>query len=239
VFGSNGPDLNLLGDNAPVRLVVVRRNDVQIVGVFLDQLIQLALSENVVVPVERDRPAPVLGQGLLRRGQTGVVALQRLLRFHGRVLADQHGRAPRVGLLRRRPTVAARLPPVREPRVLAAVAPGRQRRRALGGRVRVRRVVGLQRVAGPQQRGLAAGHRVAAPRVALQLQRRVPVLGRVHGHAELTRPETLAAPQHFVHGVLRLDRYARPARRFGSGQYLDPMVVHRLVLDLRVRMRRF
>jgi len=138
----NGPHLNLFGDHAPIRLVVIRRDDVQIVGVFLDQLIEFALSEHVIIPVERYGPtaaaaaatasssaaASVLGlQRFLRRGQAGIVAaLHRLLRFDRGPLPDQHGRAPRVCLLRRRPAVAPRLSPVREPRVLAAVAPGRQ-----------------------------------------------------------------------------------------------------------------
>lgn len=69
---SYSPDLHLLGDDAPAGVVVVRGDDVQVLDVLVDQLVELALPEDVVVLVIGDL---VRGQGLLRGGTAeGAVA---------------------------------------------------------------------------------------------------------------------------------------------------------------------
>ncbi len=48
---SNRPDVDFLRDHAPVGVVVVWADDVEVVDVSVDQVVQLALSEDVVVAV--------------------------------------------------------------------------------------------------------------------------------------------------------------------------------------------
>ena len=48
---SNRPDVDFLRDHAPVGVVVVGADDVEVVDVSVDQVVQLALSEDVIVAV--------------------------------------------------------------------------------------------------------------------------------------------------------------------------------------------
>ena len=49
--GSQTPDVHLLGNDAPVGVVVVRGDDVQVLHVLLDHVVDLPLPEDVVVSV--------------------------------------------------------------------------------------------------------------------------------------------------------------------------------------------
>ena len=68
-LASYGPDLDFLRYDAPVGVVVIRRDDVQIVHIVLDEAVQLTLSEDVVIPVARHQPSHLIpGKTFLRRG---------------------------------------------------------------------------------------------------------------------------------------------------------------------------
>ena len=64
---SDGPDVDLFGDDAPVGVVVVRADDVQVVDVRVDEVVQLALPEHVVVAVVDQRAAAAVGVDRLGR----------------------------------------------------------------------------------------------------------------------------------------------------------------------------
>ena len=48
---SDCPDIDFLGDNAPVSVVIVRADDVKVLHVLLDNMVDLSLPEHVVVAV--------------------------------------------------------------------------------------------------------------------------------------------------------------------------------------------
>ena len=64
---SDGPDVDLLCDDAPVGVVVVGADDVQVVDVRVDEVVQLALPEHVVVAVVDQRAAAAVGVDRLGR----------------------------------------------------------------------------------------------------------------------------------------------------------------------------
>lgn len=193
----NGPHLHLLGHDAPVSVVVVRGDDVQVLHVALDQLVQLALPEHVVVPVVGDGPAAVVRrQRVLRRGarerggaRLGLGdALGRLL--HGGLLPDELGGARRPGrlsLLGAGAAVTARRAPVGEAHVAAAV--GRRVARlhgAEGG--------GAGRLAGARAGGAGVPPAVRAAARALRV---VTAVAGLHGAARPQRRDQ-SRPQHVV-----------------------------------------
>ncbi len=72
---SNGPDVDLFRHDAMVGVIVIRRDDMQILHVAFDELVQFSLTEYVVVAMQSDgagiasaaHPTSVAGQGILRR----------------------------------------------------------------------------------------------------------------------------------------------------------------------------
>ena len=116
----DGPDVDLLGDDAPVCVVVVGVDDVEVLDVLVDQEVELALAEDVVVAVVRHRaaargrtrPAPVASSSSAR---TAFCAAAARVRRRRRLL--RAGEGARAELCRRRAAVAA----------LANVASGRRR----------------------------------------------------------------------------------------------------------------
>ncbi len=101
---SDGPDVDFFRDDAPIGVIIVGRDDVQVLDVPLDQLVELALAEHVVETVQRHGTARVRRQRILRRRHVRRRVRQLGQRWGGRAVDFQLVRGHRAGLVHlRRP----------------------------------------------------------------------------------------------------------------------------------------
>ena len=68
----NGPDVDLFRDNAPIGMIVVGADDVEVLDVGVDEVVQLALSKHVVVTVMDQRTPAAVGVDRLGRTKKNV-----------------------------------------------------------------------------------------------------------------------------------------------------------------------